>query len=57
MGGGTTIALSLHKDGLTTGLSFTKGGQLRVNAHNMIDEVVHIAPKTMMAVVWEINWK
>ena len=52
MEGGTTVALSLQKDGLIAGLSLTKGGQLRVNAFNTTNEVVHIAPKTVMATVW-----
>lgn len=51
MGGGTTIAVSLQKDGLIAGLSLTKRGQLRVNAYNTPHDVVHIAPKIAMVIV------
>ena len=52
VGGGTTIALALQKEGLISGLSITKGGQLRVNVYNTTDEVIHLTPKTVMVNVW-----
>ena len=52
VGGGTTIALALQKEGLISGLSITRGGQLRVNVYNTTDEVVHLTPKTVMVNVW-----
>ena len=48
MGGGTTIALALQKEGLISAISITKGGQLRVNTYNATDEVIHLTPKTVM---------
>ena len=50
--GGATVALSLQKDGLIAGSSLTKAGEPRVNAYNTTNEVVHIAPKIVMAAVW-----
>ena len=52
VGGGTTIALALQKEGLISGLSITKGGQLRANVYNTTDEVIHLTPKTVMVNVW-----
>lgn len=52
MSGGTTADLALQKKGLISGLSITKEGQLRVNAHNSTDEVIHLTPKTVMVNVW-----
>ena len=37
MEGGTIVALALQKEGLISGLSITKGGQLRVNTYNAAD--------------------
>ena len=52
MEGGTIVALALQKEGLISGLSITKGGQLRVNTYNAADEVIHLTPKTVMVNVW-----
>ena len=52
VGGGTTVALGLHKEGLIAGLLIMKGGQLRVNVYNTTDEVIHLTPKTVMVNVW-----
>ena len=46
MEGGTTVAVALQKEGLIAGLSITKGGQLRVNVYNTMDQVVYLTPKT-----------
>ena len=46
------MALALQKEGLISGLSITKGGQLRVNAYNTTDEVIHLTPKTVMVNIW-----
>ena len=47
-----TVALALQKEGLISGLSMTKGGQVRVNTYNATDEVIHLTPKTVMVNVW-----
>ena len=52
MSKGTTVALALQKEGLISGLSITKRGQLRINAYNATDEVIHLTPKTVMVNVW-----
>ena len=52
MSGGTTVALALQKEGLMSGLSIMKGGQLHVNAYHATAEVIHLTPKTVMVNVW-----
>ena len=52
MGGGTTVALALQKEGLISGLSIMKGAKLHVNVYNATNEVIHLTPKTVMVNVW-----
>ena len=46
--GGVTIACGLQRRGLIAGLAITKGGQIRVNIWNSTQEVIQLAPKTVL---------
>ena len=46
--GGVSLVVALQRVGLLAGLGVTKGGQLRVNIWNSLDETIHLTPKTVM---------
>ena len=47
--GGVSVFCGLQRAGLISGLSITKGGQLRINVWNALDEAVYLTAKTIMA--------
>ena len=46
--GGITVSCGLQRKNLITGLSISKGGQLRVNVWNSSHEVIQLTPKAIL---------